>query len=58
MQKAIPQELATARKEAGLCIKCGVEKYEPGGKGHNARTCQRAIDPKTSVAEGLKKASF
>ncbi len=58
IQKAVPQELATARKEAGLCIKCGIEKYEPGGKGHNARTCQRAIDPKTSVAEGVKKASF
>jgi hypothetical protein len=58
IQKAIPQPLATARKEAGLCIKCGIEKYEPGGKGHNARTCQRPIDAKTSAAEGLKKASF
>ena len=56
--KEIPQELFEARKKAGLCCKCGVAKYEPGGRGHNAATCKAAADKATSVAEGLKKANF
>jgi hypothetical protein len=56
--KQVPADLAAARKEAGLCIKCGVHKYEPGGKGHNSRTCKSAVDLKTSVADGKKKAGF
>jgi hypothetical protein len=56
--KQVPADLAAARKEAGLCIKCGVHKYEPGGKGHNSRTCRGAVDLKTSVADGKKKAGF
>ncbi|HZL04851.1 MAG TPA: hypothetical protein VFE45_05450 [Coriobacteriia bacterium] len=51
-------ELVRTRKEAGLCIKCGVAKYEPGGKGHNSRTCQAGADKTTSVVEGKKKANF
>jgi hypothetical protein len=54
----IPSELANARKEAGLCIKCGVVKYEGGGKGHNSRTCRAPADRTTTVAEGKKKAGF
>jgi hypothetical protein len=54
----IPSELANARKEAGLCIKCGVARYEPGGKGHNSRTCKATADKTTGVAEGKKKAGF
>ena len=54
----VPEALATARREAGLCIKCGVAKYEPGGKGHNSRTCKTAEDKTTSAAEGKKKAGF
>jgi hypothetical protein len=53
---AIPSELADGRKAAGLCIKCGVANYEPGGRGHNARTCKAATDIATSVADGRKKA--
>jgi hypothetical protein len=56
--KQVPAELAAARKDAGLCIKCGAHKYEPGGKGHNSRTCKSAVDLKTSVADGKKKAGF
>lgn len=54
----IPEALLDARKAAGLCIKCGVAKYEPGGKGHNARTCTAAVDKTTSTVEGKKKAGF
>lgn len=54
----VPAELANARKEAGLCIKCGVTKYEPGGKGHNSRTCKLPADKTTSAVEGKKKANF
>ena len=54
----IPEALAAARKEAGLCVKCGVVKYEPGSKGHNSRTCQAPADKTTSAAEGKKKANF
>lgn len=54
----VPAALATARKEAGLCVRCGVAKYEPGGRGHNSRTCQAPVDKTTSAAEGKKKANF
>ena len=56
--KEVPAELITARKEAGLCMKCGVQQYSPGSKGHNSNTCQSAIDKITSAAEGRKKADF
>jgi hypothetical protein len=56
--KDIPADLAKARQEAGLCIKCGIVKYEGGSKGHNSRTCKSAADKTTSAAEGLKKANF
>jgi hypothetical protein len=56
--KEVPQELASARKEAGLCIRCGVTKYESGSKGHNAAVCRLPVDKTTSVAEGRKKANF
>jgi hypothetical protein len=58
VMKDIPPDLVKARQEADLCIKCGVAKYEPGGKGHNSRTCKAAADKTTSVAEGRKKAGF
>lgn len=54
----VPKELAEARRSAGLCIKCGIAKYEPGGRGHNAGICRAAADKTTSVAEGKKKAGF
>ena len=56
--KEVPSELFHARKKAGLCCKCGVAKYEPGGHGHNAGTCKAAADKTTSVEEGRKKANF
>ena len=56
--KEIPAELVEARKDARLCIRCGVAEYEPGSSGHNAATCDAAVDRTTSVAEGLKKAGF
>ena len=56
--KDTPQDLVKARQEADLCIKCGVVKYEPGGKGHNSSTGKAAADKTTSVAEGRKKAGF
>jgi hypothetical protein len=58
VSKEIPQDLAAARKQAGLCIKCGVTKYEPGGKGHNSRTCTLPINKSISAVEGRKKANF
>lgn len=54
----VPDALVTARKEAGLCVRCGVAKYEPGGRGHNSRTCKAAVDKTTSAVEGRKKANF
>jgi NACalpha-BTF3-like transcription factor len=54
----IPNALVTARKEAGLCVRCGVAKYEPGAHGHNSRTCKAAVDKTTSAAEGKKQANF
>jgi len=58
VMKEIPQDLFEARKKAHLCCKCGVAKYEPGGKGHNSVTCKAAADKTTSVEEGRKKAGF
>jgi hypothetical protein len=56
LAKEVPELLAEARKAAGLCIKCGVTKYEPGGRGHNSRTCRLPVDKTTSAAEGKRKA--
>jgi hypothetical protein len=59
LREEIPEALLDARKAAGLCIKCGVVKYEPGGgSAHNSRTCKAAADKTTSVADGKKKAGF
>lgn len=58
VRSEVPEALATSRREAGLCIKCGVAKYEPGGRGHNSRTCKSAVDKTTSAAEGKRKANF
>jgi hypothetical protein len=54
----VPKELAEARKAAGLCIRCGVTKYEAGGKGHNSRTCKLPMDKSTSAAAGAKRAGL
>jgi hypothetical protein len=56
--KAIPEELAKARTEAGLCIRCGVHRYEPGTRGHNSRTCRLPVDKTTTVTEGRRRAGF
>lgn len=53
----VPQELADDRKEAGLCIRCGVTNYEPGSRGHNARTCTLPVNKVLSAAEGRKQAN-
>ena len=58
VHKEVPADLAKSRMEAGLCIKCGIVKYEGGGKGHNSRTCKAPVDKTTSAAEGRKKANF
>jgi len=54
--REVPKALADARKAAGLCIKCGVKKYEPG-QGHNSRTCSAAADKSTSPEEGKARAA-
>ena len=54
----VPADLATKRREAGLCIKCGIVKYEAGGRGHNSRTCKAAPDKTTSTHEGRRKAGL
>jgi hypothetical protein len=54
----IPQELAEQRKQAGLCVRCGVKKYEGGMKGHNARTCHAPVDKTTSAADGKRAAGL
>jgi hypothetical protein len=54
--KEVPAGLADSRKHAGLCIKCGVTRYAPGIKGHNAATCTAKADTTTSAADGLKAA--
>jgi len=56
--KGIPEELCEARRAAGLCMKCGVAKYEGGSRGHNSRTCKAAPDKSTSAAAGKAKADF
>lgn len=56
--KGIPEELRESRRNAGLCMKCGVAKYEGGSRGHNSRTCKEPADKTTSAAEGRKKADF
>jgi hypothetical protein len=56
LAKEVPELLASARKAAGLCIKCGVTKYEPGSKGHNSRTCHLPTDKTTSAVEGKRRA--
>lgn len=53
----VPEELARKRREAGLCIKCGIVKYE-GGRGHNSRTCRAAADKTTGTQEGRRKAGL
>jgi hypothetical protein len=58
LAREVPSELANARKEAGLCIKCGITRYESGSKGHNARTCKLPVDKTTNAVEGRKKANF
>jgi hypothetical protein len=58
VRKDVPEALATARRDAGLCIKCGVAKYEGGAHGHNSRTCTAPVNKTTSAAEGRKKANF
>ena len=54
----LPDALVEGRKAAGLCIKCGVRKYEKGSKGHNARTCKAPADKTTTVEEGKRQAGF
>jgi hypothetical protein len=56
--KEIPTELVEARKDAGLCIRCGVVAYEPGSSGHNAATCHGAVDRTTSAEDGIKQAGL
>jgi len=54
--KDVSEDLIAARKDAGLCVRCGVVKYERGSKGHNARTCKAPVDKNTSAAEGKRLA--
>ena len=54
----VPEALVTARKAAGLCVRCGVAKYGPGAHGHNARTCKAPVDKTTNAVDGKKKADF
>lgn len=54
----VPEALVSARKEAGLCVRCGVAKYEPGARGHNSRTCKAPVDKTTSAADGRRQANF
>jgi hypothetical protein len=54
----IPHELGEQRKQAGLCVRCGVKKYEGGMKGHNARTCHAPVDTTTSAADGKRAAGL
>ena len=56
VKKEIPDALAKERRDAGLCIKCGVTAYGAGAHGHNSRTCKLPIDKTTSIAEGLRRA--
>lgn len=56
--REVPEALAEGRKTAGLCIKCGIRKYEKGGKGHNSRNCQAPVDKTTTVEDGKRLAGF
>ena len=58
VKKDVSDQLVNARRAAGLCIKCGVVKYEPGGKGHNSRTCKAPMDTSTSAEEGTRRAGL
>jgi hypothetical protein len=58
VKKEIPEPLASERRTAGLCIKCGVVQYSPGGKGHNSVTCKAPADKSTPVAVGKRKAGL
>lgn len=55
-KETVPGELAEARREAGLCIRCGVHRYEPGTRGHNSRTCKFPINKTLSAEEGVRRA--
>jgi hypothetical protein len=56
--KEVPADLARARQDAGLCIRCGIAKYEPGRDGHHARICQAPADKTTGVEDGIKQAGL
>jgi hypothetical protein len=56
--KDVPEGLAKARREASLCIRCGVAKYSPGKSGHNSSTCKATTDVTTSAAEGKARAGL
>jgi hypothetical protein len=58
VKKEVPEQLAADRRAAGLCIRCGVAKYEAGGKGHNSRTCKLPSDTTTPASVGAKKAGL
>lgn len=58
VKREIPEALAKDRRESGLCIKCGITEYSPGGKGHNSRTCKLPVDKTTSAVEGKRKAGI
>ena len=58
VKRDVPEQLAMERRTAGLCIRCGVAKYEAGGRGHNSRTCQAPVDTSTSAASGAKRAGL
>ena len=55
-RESVPKELVAERVKAGLCVRCGVAKYEGGNTGHNSRTCKAPMDKTTSAAVGAKKA--
>jgi hypothetical protein len=59
VRAVIPDELARARKSAGVCVRCGVAKYEPGAYGHNASTCKAPANLTTRpAAPGKKNTDF
>jgi hypothetical protein len=58
VKKEVPEQLAADRRAAGLCIRCGVAKYEAGGKGHNSRTCKLPCDLSTPASIGAKRAGL
>lgn len=58
VKREVPEQLAADRRDAGLCVRCGVVKYEAGGKGHNSRTCTKPVDVTTSAVAGKKAAGL